>query len=132
MTLISDETRAKYKALYAEAGAALEAAKPARVAYDEAMKPYRELTEQMEELALGDVQPCEGCDDFIFEGDKRSSTVEGSLCAKCSPSYADMLAHPELFMSPDDDDELMTAAEAQRICDAHVAAGGSLEDSMAS
>ena len=73
---------------------------------------------------------CEGCGAGISEGNPTHPCSDGGvLCKQCAPTYQDMLNHPDSFMNPED--EPMTAAEAKEIVDAHIAAGGSLSDSMA-
>jgi len=97
---------------------------------------YRAAIERMEEIA--DALPehhgdCLGCSAPIFEGDAYSPDVSGDiLCEECSPTYADMVASPGHFMHVDDEgeDAPMTAEQARAIADAHVAAGGSLDDKM--
>lgn len=73
---------------------------------------------------------CEGCAEPIFEGDNYHNGSDVALCLECSPSYEDMLSSPGNFLNFETD-EPMTAAEAQAIADAHVAAGGSLTDKIA-
>lgn len=131
--MIDSEVRKRYSELEAKLKAATDAAEPQRKALDLALELARKIQEEMEILIDGAeiVGHCEGCSAVIFEGDKHSPTVDaGPLCEECSPTYADMLAHPESFRGMDDY-EGMTPAEAKEICDAHIASGGSLEDSMA-
>ncbi len=75
---------------------------------------------------------CEGCTDPIWKGERYSYDSEGgvTLCEECAPSYADMLAEPQFFY--DGEGETMTPEQAKAICDAHLAAGGSLDDKMVS
>ncbi len=129
MTKITPEIREQYKALKTKADEAWAAAAPQRHALKAAEQPYLEIMEQIDELVDGaEIQTCEGCGDPIFDGDKTHSTGDGQLCACCSPTYAEMLAEHGMFTL---NDEPMTAERAKAICDAHVAAGGSLYDSMA-
>jgi formylmethanofuran dehydrogenase subunit E len=129
MTKITTEIREQYKALRAKADEAYDAAEPQRQALKDAEKPWLDIEEQIDILTDGfDIEVCEGCGEPIFEGDKTHSTGDGQLCAGCSPTYAEMLAEHGMFTL---NDEPMTAEQAKAICDAHVAAGGSLDDSMA-
>jgi hypothetical protein len=83
------------------------------------------------ELATGThIGFCEGCSQPIFEGDSYHSGEDVYLCAACSPSYADMVAHPKSFRG--ENDEPMSQAEADGIAQAHAAAGGSLDDKLVS
>lgn len=130
MTKITTEIREQYKALKAKADEAWAAAAPQRHALKAAEQPYLEIMEHIDELVDGaGIQTCEGCGDPIFESDKTHSTGDGQLCVGCSPRYRDMLDDPSSFWGADE--ETMTAEQAKAICDAHVAAGGSLDDSMA-
>lgn len=73
---------------------------------------------------------CDGCGAVMPAGTPSYPCSEGGyLCKSCSPTYQDLLDHPDLFMNADD--APMSAAEAKAIADAHVAAGGALADSMA-
>ncbi|MEN6302232.1 MAG: hypothetical protein ABFD96_05865 [Armatimonadia bacterium] len=131
MTKITPEIREQYKALKAKAEAAYLAAAPERAAYEKAMKPHAALLDQMSELVGGqEPEICYACGEPVFEGDPSYRTSEDEvLCAKCAPTYADLTASPDLFLG--EDDEPMTAEEAQRKVDAHLAAGGKLTDSLA-
>lgn len=131
MTTITQEIRAQVRELGAKADAIYQAATPLRQALDEAMKPWREIEDQIYDLS-GDaeVEWCSTCGEPIFEGDAYSVTTEGEkLCVKCSPTYQDMLDDPGYFAN--DEGDPMTAAEAKEVCDAHVAAGGALSDKIA-
>jgi len=71
---------------------------------------------------------CEGCMEPIFEGEAYHAGEDVGLCANCAPSYADMIASHENFRG--ENDEPMTVEEAKAVADAHVAAGGSIDDKM--
>lgn len=92
---------------------------------------YQNLRAKLDDIE-GDIgEPlafCEGCDEPIFEGEAYHSGEDVSLCQNCAPSYADMLAGHENFRG--ENDEPMTADEAKAIANAHVSAGGSLDDKM--
>jgi hypothetical protein len=130
MTKITPETRDKYKALKARADAAYAAAEPLDAAYQKALEPWYEISNEMEEIIDGtEVETCEGCSELIFAGDKSYAYVEGNACVACAPTYQGMLDEPGMFVDPDG--EPLTAEAVKLICDRHVAAGGSLTDSMA-
>ncbi len=130
MTAITDEIRQKYKALKAQADAAYAAAEPQREALAVAEQPWKALQEEMGELTGGvDVETCDGCAEPIFPSDKRYAYEDGMTCAPCSPTYADVLDHPGTFLNLQN--EPMTPAEAEAFCEAHIAGGGSLDDSLA-
>lgn len=75
---------------------------------------------------------CEGCDEPIWEGDRYAYDSNNSiyLCEPCAPSWGDMLKNPDHFY--DAEGEYHSAESAKAACDAHVAAGGSLDDKMVS
>ena len=128
--MIAPEIRAKYKELQAKADAAYVAAQPQRSALEAVEKPWHAICNEIDELLGGPLpDACEGCDEPIFEGDPRAGADDGVLCINCAPTYADILADPGHFRNADDDP--MSADEARAVCDQHVAAGGSLEDSLA-
>jgi hypothetical protein len=130
MAEITNETRAKYKALRAAAEVAYKSAEPQRLALIEAEKPWQAFLGQIDELIDGaDVTICEGCLRPIFEGDRSYNTGETNCCAECAPTYQDLRDHFKDFCNADG--EPMTEDEARAICDAHVASGGNLSDSMA-
>lgn len=104
---------------------------------DRLIEPIKEkLDAARERLALIEEETgvhifwCEGCSEPIFLGEPYHSGSDVCLCAACSPSYGDLTAHPEMFQNPDC--EPMTADEAKALANAHVAAGGSLDDKMVS
>lgn len=133
MSQVTEENRKLYAEYKAQYDAARLAAEPQRLAYEEAMKPAHELQEKMAELVghEDDVMQCEGCGTFIFDGDKHTVCDGGEcFCYACSPTYADLLSNPSNFGSNVEEDELMTPEEAQQMVDAHLAAGGSLEDKV--
>lgn len=94
----------------------------------------QERIEEIEDACDGLLGVCEGCSNPIWEGEKVYSYDDGPMmCEACAPTYADMLADREGWFSYDADGEQvpMTAEKAKEICDAHIAAGGALNDSMA-
>lgn len=98
---------------------------------------YRNLQAKLDEIQDVIGEPfgyCEGCSEPLFDGDECHRGGDVDLCKSCAPSYGDMLASPENWQTFDDDGEdmQMTPAQAKAICDAHLAAGGSLEDKMVS
>lgn len=74
---------------------------------------------------------CEGCLEPIFDGDKSHAGSDSRMCEECAPAWADMLSSPEHFEDTETGDP-MTPDQAKALCDAHVAAGGSLNDKMVS
>lgn len=123
------------KEKYAEMTARLEelsaAAEPARKALDVAMKPYYELQDQIEQFLEEQdchlISQCESCGTPIFEGEKHTGG-EFDQCVECAPTWQDMLTNPEHF--GDIDGDSLSHESAKAYCDAHVAAGGSLDDKM--
>lgn len=125
-------TKEEWKAAKAEVEA-IEAERAALLAStDERYNAALDRMEQVEEDCPELVGRCEGCMDPIWEGERyaydRNNGIH--LCEECAPSYADMLAEPQHFY--DGDEETMTPEKARAICDAHLAAGGSLDDKMVS
>lgn len=101
------------------------------------LEPTRERLEEaqerltvIEETCGSFIGYCE-CGEPIFEGERYHVGSDVYLCEPCAPAYADMLASPQNFRGLDDD-ETMTPDEAKAIVDAHLAAGGSLDDKMVS
>lgn len=93
---------------------------------------YQNLKAKLDEIEGEIGEPfgfCEGCSEPLFGGDLYHGGIDVYLCQECAPSYADLLTSYDNFRGRDDEDP-MTKEEAQAICDAHVAAGGSLEDKM--
>ncbi len=123
------DIREKYKALKARANDLYKAAEPEREALRIAESPYWKMRNLYEELIDGtEVDDCESCGEPIFDDDKRHSGGDVVLCESCAPTYGDMLASPSHFVGIDE--APMTADEARRVCDAHVADGGSLDDKL--
>lgn len=89
---------------------------------------YTREGEDMSEM----IAKCETCMEPIFEGDRYLCDPEAGVyeCASCAPTWSDMLASHEDWCSAETGDPL-TAEEAKAWADRHVAAGGSLSDSMA-
>lgn len=125
------ETRKRYIELKVRADAAYKAAEPQRQALKEAKKPYDALLDEIEKLLDGaEVQTCSGCMGPIFDDDPRSRTSDDAdLCVQCAPTYEDIRNNPEWFVNADGDP--MSGDEANALCDAHIAAGGSLSDTTA-
>lgn len=98
---------------------------PTKERYDAACERLELIEDECPEI----VGRCEGCMNPIFEGERHSGG-ENPLCEECSPTWAQMLADPSYF--EDREGEPITAEKAKAMCDAHVAAGGSLEDKMVS
>lgn len=123
-------TKAEWKAAKAEVEAiekereALLA--PTKARYDAAC----DRLEIIEESCPDRIGHCEGCNEPIWEGDRYAYDSENAiyLCEECAPSWGDMLANPDHFY--DDEGEYRTAETAKAAVDAHLAAGGSLEDKM--
>lgn len=118
---VATETRAKYLELKAKADAAREA-----------MQPYYEITEEMEELLDGaEVTTCEGCGAPIFDGDMCSHDSESGIhfCEDCSPTWEDLQREPDSFYRWDGDDQVYYTAEtAKAAIDAHISNGGAITD----
>lgn len=125
-------TKADWKAAKAEVEA-IEKERAALIAptegrYDAALERLETIEEDCPEL----VGRCEECLDPIWEGERYASDSENGivLCEECAPSWSDMLANPDHFY--DAEGEYHTAESAKAACDAHLAAGGSLDDKMVS
>jgi hypothetical protein len=133
MSLPIQEIKDQYRELQRRSNEAYQAAEPERQALKEAERPHRELEEQitafLEEHDKEVIDHCEGCCEPIFEGE-RCTGGENNLCEACAPTWRDMLLSPENFSTFHGNP--CTYAEAKRICDDHVAAGGSLDDKMVS
>lgn len=71
---------------------------------------------------------CDGCTAPIFDDDP-SFGGNSILCERCSPTYQDLLDHPDGFI--DDIGDPATPEQCRRWYDEHIAAGGSPSDSMA-
>lgn len=71
---------------------------------------------------------CESCMTPIFDGDPYEVDLSGDVmtCVEDSHSLADMLAHPDWFVDADENPH--TPESAKAFVDAHLAAGGSLDD----
>ena len=81
------------------------------------------------------ITKCEGCGTPLFEREKWFPTLDGcDLCVECAPNYKDMLEAPQIFVNMDLDDGscviMHTAESVKPLIDAHIAAGGSLDDSL--
>ena len=130
--MIDDATRAKYLKLKAKADAAYQAAKPAEDAAREAMQPYYEVIEEIEELIDGaNVTTCEGCSAPIFDGDMCSHDSESGIyfCEACSPTWEDLQREPDGFYRWENDEQVYYTAEtAKAAIDAHITDGGSITD----
>lgn len=96
--------------------------------YDAACDRLELIEEDCPEL----VGRCEGCMKPIWHGERYHSDPENGIVLdeECAPSWADMLANPEHFR--DDEGDNMTPEVAKTLVDAHLAAGGSLDDKMVS
>jgi hypothetical protein len=99
---------------------------PTKERYDTARDRLEEIEEDCGELR----GRCEGCSEPIFEGDRYSYDRMGGviLCEDCSPTWRDLLREPESFY--DGEDVYYTTETANAAADAHVAAGGSLDDKI--
>lgn len=125
-------TTAEQRAAYVAAKAKLDEIESQRA---ELLKPtdaaYLAAAEAVE-LALeacGDlVATCESCSEPIFVGD-RMLGGETPLCDTCAPTYDRLLSEPEYFC--DSEGVPLTGDAARALYDAHIAAGGRPEDSMA-
>jgi len=101
---------------------------PTKERYDAALEQLDLIEESLPEH-LG---RCEGCDEPIWEGDRYAYGNEDCiyLCENCAPSWGDMLVNPDQFV--DAEGEYHTPETAKAAVDAHLAAGGSLDDKMVS
>lgn len=97
---------------------------------DERYRAAQDRLEQVEDECGDLLGRCEGCSDPIFEGDRHShDRMSGIiLCEGCSPTWHDLLREPESFYNGED--VYYTAETAKAAADAHVAAGGSLDDKI--
>lgn len=135
---MSDIATAEQRAAWKEARKELDAIEVERDAaikiavapFKERFDAARQRMEEVEDPMPTHLYDCEFCREPIFEGDAYHHGDDGSLCETCAPSYGDMLESPEHFCDFDDngDDIPMTKEAARQIVDAHLAAGGSLED----
>ena len=128
MGLISDDDRTAYKSA-SDALDAIEAQRhallqPTAAAYGAALVALDALQERLGEPEC----ICEGCGRHVFPGEPWLGG-ETPLCGACAPTYADLVASPGLF--GDDDGEPLTPEAARALHDAHLAAGGSPGDSLA-
>ena len=71
---------------------------------------------------------CEACGKIIWTGDLYLPGPT-PLCHGCAPKYRDLLTEPESFCDPDE--MPATPEQCRAWYDAHIAAGGSPDDSMA-
>lgn len=119
------QAKAEVDAIEKERSALLQ---PTKDRYEAA---YNRL-ETIEDASPERIGRCEGCDMPIWEGERYAYGSEDGiyLCEQCAPSWADMLANPAYFV--DADGEFHTAETAKAAVDAHLAAGGSLDDKMVS
>lgn len=99
---------------------------PTMERYDAARDRLEIIEDECGEL----LDRCEGCSEPIFEGDRYSYDRMGGvrMCEDCSPNWHDLLRDPENFY--DGNDVYYTAETAKAAADAHVAAGGSLDDKI--
>lgn len=81
------------------------------------------------EEAEGSGLTCLACGEGIAEDAPAFPDAGGTLCAKCAPTYADLLNPNAPFV--EDSGEPTPMDTRQAIYDAHIAGGGSPEDSMA-
>lgn len=88
----------------------------------------QERLAEIEEVTGAHMGWCEGCGRPLFERDRYHVGADVCLCEECCPSYADMLASPQLFR--DAEDEPLSAEAARAIVDVYIAAGGSIEDKV--
>jgi hypothetical protein len=92
-------------------------------------KRFRDAQEalyEIEERIGSRVATCESCDEPIFAGDLYLSGDDVDLCAKCAPTYDDLLTSPGSFLNMDE--QPMTEEQARREYDEHIAAGGKPTD----
>lgn len=106
--------------------------------YD-AMKPYRAALTALEatrDMLLAGIDAditgkCESCSKLLFTGEPGHRCADDPiLCETCSPTWADMQRQAqEIFTSPDaDSDQVELATRNLEAVQAHLEAGGSLED----
>jgi len=81
-------------------------------------------------LPDADLVPCLACAKPIPDDAPTYPDVEGTLCAECAPTFADLLDDDAAFVDQDSGDPLSSNAR-RAIYDAHLAIGGSASDSMA-
>lgn len=73
---------------------------------------------------------CLACAEPIADGEATYPDMSGTLCAACSPTYA-MLLGDDFAFADLGTGEPLPADERRAIYDAHLAAGGKPDDSMA-
>jgi hypothetical protein len=93
----------------------------------------RDMLRYCEEcLGTREQEACLACAEPIAPDAPTYPDVNGGcLCAACAPTYAALLGGDEAFVDMDTL-EPMSADQRRAVYDAHIAAGGSAEDSMAS
>ncbi|HEV7285050.1 MAG TPA: hypothetical protein VGN75_09335 [Kaistia sp.] len=74
---------------------------------------------------------CEGCGEALDVSDRYYPVPEGVLCIECAPTFMDLLSEPTSFVERDDDRMPLSREKREAMLDAHIAAGGHPQDSMA-
>ncbi|TPJ75806.1 hypothetical protein FJ422_30780 [Mesorhizobium sp. B2-6-3] len=76
---------------------------------------------------------CLACAQPIAAGAPTYPDVSGTLCQECAPTFAMLISDDDGCAFVDlDTEEPMSAGERRALYDAHIAAGGKPDDSMAS
>lgn len=123
--------REQWKVAYADL-AAIEAEREALLApTNERFDAAQMRIEEIEHVTGHWRGNCVACAEPIFEGEPYHHGAEEIQCQECAPTYQEMLASPQHFVSFDTD-EHMTAEQAKEVADAHLADGGALTDKMVS
>ena len=130
------KTGAAMKAAYVQAKQDCDAADsalkatPEHAAYQAARGKMLDLEDEM----ASEFHTCEACGKPIFDDEPYSYDTEGgvTLCEKDTSSWRDMLADPEGFYerNASGDVTYYTPETAKAAAEAHVAAGGSLDDKI--
>lgn len=98
--------------------------KPSDARYRAALDELQEIEDEAGEF----IAKCETCGTPIFDDDAYEVDVDGGIyaCEAHASTWADLLAHPDSFLDPDDN--YHTPESAKALVDAHLAAGGALTD----
>lgn len=117
------QARSELDAIEKERDALLE---PTNDGYEAAREKLALVEDECGEL----IGRCEGCESPVFDGDKYFPCVDiVILCEACAPTYDMLLIERDFFV--DSDEEPLSPERCREIFDAHIAAGGKPDDSMA-
>jgi hypothetical protein len=133
MTALSEDAREKLQEKLAELGKAISAVEEARKPFDDAIAALVMVRDAVIEEAIGDkdiVGSCEFCERLLLDGDKGHRGTDGVIvCEACAPTYGCLKKQREEMVAESDDPEDDNALCLASI-EAHIAAGGSLDDKV--